>query len=157
LSDGNFSPRIQILHTPQTLAISNNDAFGYNIIGECSANNVPFCVLLKPGDSYEKLIPFREDYPIWLRDSIHPCMGFVLALDQPHAGVSDEDGTLTIAGIPKGNWPFVIWHERCGKIKKVDQAGVPIESADGQFWFTIQAGQISRHEFAIESESLRLP
>jgi hypothetical protein len=157
LTGGNFSPRIEILRTPQSVVIRNDDQRGYNITSDGWANNRPFSELLKPGDSIEKRVEFREWYPVRLSSSIHPWVaGYILALDQPHAAISDADGQLTIRDIPIGKWAFVVWHERSGVVKKAIHAGQPIEWPDGLMSCTIKPGENGLGEFALPLEQLRL-
>jgi hypothetical protein len=157
LRGGNFSPRIEILRTPQAVIIRNADPWGYNITADGGVQNRPFSELLKSGDSMEQRVDFMEPYPIRLQSSIHPWVaGYLLALDQPHAAISDADGRLTIRDIPIGKWAFVIWHERCGVVKQAIHAGQPIEWPDGLMAGTIKPGKNDVGEFALPPEQFRL-
>lgn len=157
LTGGNFSPRIEILRTPQTVVLRNADPWAYNITSDGQVNNRPFSEILKPGDSIEKGFEFREWHPVRLQSSIHPWVaGYLLVLDQPHAASSDADGRLTIRDIPIGKRAFVVWHERCGFVKRAVQAGQPIEWTDGIMPCTIKSGENGLGEFALAPEQLRL-
>jgi hypothetical protein len=157
LTGGNVSPRIAILRVPQTIVIRNTDSWGYNITSGGGVQNSPFSELLKPGDSIERRVEFREPNPVRLTSSIHPWVnGYILALDQPHAAISDADGRLTIKDIPIGKWGFVIWHERCAAVKKAVHAGQPIEWPGGLMWYTIKSGENDVGEFALAPAILRL-
>jgi hypothetical protein len=157
MKGGNFSPRIAILRTPQTVVVRNADTRGYNIMSDGSVQNRPFNELLKPGDSIEKRVEFREPYPIRLQSTIHPwVIGYILALDQPHAAITDVDGRLTISDIPIGNWGFVVWHERTAAVKKAVHKDQSIEWPGGVMWYTIKPGENDRGDFALQPEQLRL-
>ncbi len=38
--------------------------------------------------------------------------GYVVVVETPYYGITDEDGNYTIKNVPAGNYTLKIWHER---------------------------------------------
>ena len=120
-----FSPRVVLLRTTQTLAITNPDLVGHNtkidplnMANEASNDNLPAGArLLRNYTAAERL-------PTQVSCSIHPWMkGWVVIKDNPYMGVSDKDGNIVIKNVPAGKWTFQIWQERAGYVSKVSIDG----------------------------------
>lgn len=107
-----FEPHIATMRTTQTLVIKNSDPMGHNAKIDLF-NNTGVNPLIPPGQSVKLSFKSAETRPMPMSCSIHPWMsGHILIKEDPYVGVSDANGNVEIKNIPKGEWTFVIWHER---------------------------------------------
>jgi hypothetical protein len=122
-----FEPRITFLQSGDILHLSNRDAFGYNLNVNFFANP-PSNVALGSEAKVAIDTTKGEPAPIPIDCNIHPWMrAYIVALDHPFAGISDEDGLIEISGLPAGGeLIFRLYHEAAdGPIKQVLISGEP--------------------------------
>lgn len=110
--DCRFEPRITIAQAGDLLKITNPDTVAHNAnLG--FLNNRSSNVTVPSGQEIEISLKKDEPAPIPVVCNIHPWMkGFVMVLEHPFADVSDDNGTLTIKGLPANeDLVFRIFHE----------------------------------------------
>lgn len=120
-----FEPHVVVLQVGDTLEITNPDAVGHNANLNFLANpgqnpTIP------PAASVKVKIGMPEPGVIPVDCNIHPWMrAYLVVLDHPFAGVSDEDGMLEIKDVPAGSkLVFRLSHEAAdGAIKEVTIGG----------------------------------
>ena len=114
-----FEPHILVTQVGDTLRITNPDEVAHNA-NLNFFNNKAQNLTIPAGQLVEVPLEKDEPAPIPVDCNIHPWMkGFVLVLDHPYGAVSDDDGTLTIEGLPAGEeLTFRVYHESL-KIKEL--------------------------------------
>jgi len=113
-----FEPHVLIAQKGDTIKVTNPDAV---------AHNANFTFFNNPSQNFtipagqEKKVELEEDEPGLspVACNIHPWMkAFILVLDHPFAGATDENGEVVIKGLPTGKLVFRANHE-AGAIKNV--------------------------------------
>lgn len=135
-----FEPHVVIMQTGDTLKVTNPDPVGHNAnIGFFKNDAVNF--LLPPMAEKSIVLKEAEPAPIPAQCNIHPWMiSNVLVLEHPFAAKSDENGDLTIKGLPAGGkLIFRVWSE-AGTIGKVSVAGKEEEWKSQRFEVEIKPG-----------------
>lgn len=149
-----YEPRVVAMHTSQTLLIGNPDPIGHNTKGD-TFSNTPFNELIPAGGSLKKTLPKNESRPMPLACNIHEWMGgYILIRDNPYFGVSNEDGELSIAKVPAGDYTFIVWHERPGYVVKGKKDGKAVEWKAGKMDVKV-AGDVDLGEFVLPLDSLQ--
>ncbi len=137
--DCRFEPHVVIAQTGDTLNVTNPDAVGHNAnLGFFNNKQQNFTVAA----GQEKSVPLEEDEPapIPVICNIHPWMkAYIVVLDHPFAAASDENGELTIKGLPTGKLTFRANHE-AGSIKEVKIDGKDEEWSRSRFEIDIKPG-----------------
>jgi plastocyanin len=107
-----FEPHVILLRAGDTLRIGGGDGVGHNANVSFFANS-PQGIMIPPGAP--QIIPIAKPEPavIPVDCNIHPWMrAYIVALDHPFAGISDDDGLIEIKGLPAGgNLIFRLYHE----------------------------------------------
>jgi len=96
----------QVTHAVQTYPTHNSNLMQMIPAGKTDGFQLP--LQLKP----EK-VPFKVIDPTDASMS-----AYWVVLDHPYAAVTDKDGKFQIPQLPVGDHRFMIWHERCGYLKK---------------------------------------
>jgi len=139
--DCRFEPHIGLAQVGDTLLVTNPDPVGHNFnIG--FFNNKQENFTIPAGQQAEVEVKLAEPAPIPIDCNIHAWMkGYVVVLDHPYVGLSDENGDLVIEGLPVGKTlVFRAFHE-AGAIRQVSIAGEEVEWARSRFERTIEAGE----------------
>jgi plastocyanin len=149
-----FEPHIVIAQTGDVLKVTNPDSVGHN--ANLSFFNNKQQNLMIPA-TQEKEVPLVEvePAPIPVECNIHPWMkAYVVVLEHPFAAVSDENGDLTIKGLPAGEeLNFRVFHE-AGSIGEVTVEGKKEEWKKSRFDVKIKAGLNDLGTVVIPAESL---
>jgi len=111
-----YHPHVQVLQVNQPLQIKNSDATLHNVHAMPAVNSqfnegqsVQGMVSTKKFDKVE-MTPFR------VKCDVHGWMkSFMAVLPHPYWGVSQMNGTFTIANLPPGSYTVVAWHEKYGQ------------------------------------------
>ena len=134
-----FEPHVLIAQKGDTLRVTNPDEVGHNANLQFF-NNQAQNFLIPAGQEKSVMLEESEPAPIPVDCNIHPWMtARVLVLDHPFAAVSDENGDLTIKGLPTGELVFRAYHE-AGTIKEVNVAGKDDEWSRSRFEVDIKPG-----------------
>ncbi len=135
-----FAPHIVLTQVGDTLKVTNPDQVGHNA-NMSFFNNQAQNLLIPPGQQALVDLPLDEPAPIPVDCNIHPWMkSYVLVLSHPFAAVSDENGDLTITGLPVGQ-PLVFraFHE-AGAINTITIDGQQSQWKRSRFELQIEPG-----------------
>lgn len=132
-----YRPRVFGLRVNQPFDIINSDATLHNINAKPSANT-PFNIA-QPVKGMKTTKKFaKPEVMVKFKCNVHPWMSaYAGVLDHPFFGVSDDQGGVTIAGLPAGTYTLEAWHETYGtQTQTVSIAGGETKSVE--FTFTAQ-------------------
>jgi plastocyanin len=107
-----FEPHVLIAQAGDTLRVTNPDDVGHNAnLGFLNNDAQNFTIPAQQEKSI--VVKLAEPAPIEVACNIHPWMkARLLVLDHPFAAASDENGVLTIKGLPAGDEVvFRAYHE----------------------------------------------
>jgi len=109
-----YRPHIFGLQVNQPLEIVNSDATLHNVNAKPMIN-VPFN-LAQPVQGMKSLKKFtKPEIMVKFKCNVHPWMNaYGGVLDHPFFGVSDDQGAVTIVGLPAGTYTLEAWHEVYG-------------------------------------------
>jgi len=109
-----YTPHVSGVQVGQTLEIKNSDATLHNVHALAKANSefnvgqpVKDMVSKKTFDKEEVMIKFKCDVHGWMNS-------YMAVLPHPYFGVSQGNGSFTIAGVPPGTYTIEAWHEKFG-------------------------------------------
>ena len=138
--DCRFEPHIVIAQTGDTLKVTNPDDVGHNA-NLSFFNNKQQNLMIPATQEKDVALEKSEPAPIPVDCNIHPWMkAYVVVLDHPFAAVSDENGEMTIKGLPAGEeLVFRAYHES-GSIKEVVIGGKKDEWKRSKFEMEIEPG-----------------
>lgn len=114
-----FEPHVLVLQKGDSLEITNPDAVGHNAnLGFFENKQQNLNIPSKQSVTIE--LPKSEPGATPVDCNIHPWMkAYLLVLDHPFGAISDDNGELTIEGLPDGEeLVFRVFHEK-GSIKSV--------------------------------------
>ncbi len=152
-----FAPRVVMLQVGDTLEITNPDTVGHNANLNFFTNTAQN-ITIPPGAAKEIKIEKAEPGVIPVDCNIHPWMrAWVVALDHPFAGISNEDGEIEIKGLPVGEkLAFRISHEAAdGGIKEVKIGGKSETLKKNILEVMVKAGVNDLGTITIPAESLK--
>jgi len=152
-----FEPHIVIAQTGDKLKVTNPDAVGHNANMNFFENKAENLMIPAGKDQLVELAK-PEPAPIPIDCNIHPWMkSYVVVLDHPYAAVSDENGDLTIKGLPAGKkLTFRIFHE-AGAIKEVTIGGKKEEWKRSRFEVKIEPGMNDLGTVIVPAKALKKP
>lgn len=136
-----FEPHVVLAQAGDTLKVTNPDPVGHNAnINFFNNRAVNFTV--PPGGEKSVMLTKSEPAPIPAVCNIHPWMrAYVVVLDHSLAAVSDENGELTIEGLPAGKeLSFRIFQEAAGNLEAVQINGKSVELKLGRLDININPG-----------------
>lgn len=152
-----FEPRIVAMQAGDTLQITNPDAVGHNANLNFFANPAQN-ITIPPGA--EKLVKIEKPEPavIPVDCNIHPWMrAYVVALDHPFVGISDDSGVIEIEGLPAGgDLVFRLYHEAADSaIKEVMIEGKATQLKKNLVELNIKPGMNDYGTITIPSTALK--
>ncbi|MBI4585441.1 MAG: hypothetical protein HY717_15620 [Planctomycetes bacterium] len=111
-----FFPRVLPILKGTTVDFPNDDAIFHNVFSLSAAR--PFDLdIYEPGRI--KFVHFPNAGVVKVYCNIHPDMiSNIIVLNNPYFAVTDKKGFYVIAGVPDGDYPLRIWHERGGEARK---------------------------------------
>ena len=134
-------PRVAMVRTTQKITFINADPHGHNIRAD-AFDNASLNHLLPAGESTQVQFRKPEPLPMLLNDAIQPWLrGYIHVSEHPYHAVSNAKGELLIPNLPKGEWTFIVWHERAGYVKEAQVGGNPVKWERGRWHLDIQSGR----------------
>jgi len=134
-----YLPHVLGLQVGQNLTIRNSDGILHNINASPTENrpfNLSQPVNMDTNRSFataEVMVPVRCDVHGWMN-------AYIGVLEHPYFGVSSEDGSVSLEGLPPGDYVIEAWHERFGATT-TDVTVTTGETAEISFEFTdVMAG-----------------
>jgi plastocyanin len=102
-----FEPRVLVVQVGTTVDMPNNDRVLHNVFSFRDGKR--FDLGLYPVGTMRR-VTFDHSGVSRVFCNIHPNMAaYVLAVDTPYYGLSDEHGVLTIAGVERGTYTYHAW------------------------------------------------
>ncbi len=150
-----FEPHVVICQTGDTLKVTNPDAVGHNA-NLAFFNNKAQNPTIPASQEKSFLLEESEPAPIPVTCNIHPWMNArIVVLDHPFAAASDEDGNLSIKGLPTGEkLAFRVNHE-AGSIRSVEIDGEEVEWSRSVFEVEIKPGANDLGTVVLSAEALK--
>ena len=104
-----FFPHVLIATVGQQVDFPNDDPFQHNVFSSSEVKKFDLGIF-QSGQSRGVMFTRPGIVPIYC--NIHPQMeGFVIVLQTPFYGLSDEKGDIQIKNVPQGSYRFRVWHE----------------------------------------------
>ena len=109
-----YQPHVIGAMTGQNIQISNSDPVNHNIHPVPQINE-EWNDTQSPGEA-PKLRSFpKQEVMIPVKCNVHPWMrSYIGVVSHPFFGVTGEDGSFTIKGLPPGTYTIQTWHEKFG-------------------------------------------
>jgi plastocyanin len=150
-----FEPHILITQTGDTLKVTNPDPVGHNA-NINFFNNTAQNIMVPSGQEQTVKLEKEEPAPIPVDCNIHPWMkAYVVVLEHPFAAVSDENGELTIKGLPAGEkLTFRVYHEK-GAINEVQVNGKAEDWKRSRFEVDIRPGENDLGTVVVPADALK--
>lgn len=113
-----YVPHVVGVQAGQPLEISNSDATLHNVNAQTKKN--PGFNFAQPVQGMKSTKSFpNEEIMISLICNIHPWMkSYVGVVSHPFFGVSDDNGSFELKGVPAGTYTIEAWHEKYGATTK---------------------------------------
>ena len=122
-----FVPHILNIMVGDTIVEKNSDEVGHNANIHLF-NNPASGILIPTGRDREHTVRSAEPAPTPVECNIHPWMkAYVIVLDHPYVGISNEHGVIEIRDLPVGKIIFKLWHEH--SVKSMDSGELNGKSA----------------------------
>jgi len=108
-----YSPHVVGLQVDQTLTIRNSDGLAHNI-NAATTENRPFNISQPVSMETERTFGTAE-VMVPVRCNVHGWMNaYIGVVDHPYHAVSAADGSVSLSGLPPGDYVVEAWHERFG-------------------------------------------
>lgn len=149
-----FEPHVVIARTGDKLKITNPDAVGHNA-NLNFIRNTPQNLMIP--SSQEKVVDLEEEEPapIPVECNIHPWMkAFVVVLEHPFADVSDENGNITIEGLPAGKEITFAVRFEGGKLDEVKVGGKETQWKRQRFEVDLKAGDNDLGDILVSADAV---
>jgi hypothetical protein len=148
--DCKFQPRVVGLMRGQKLVIGNSDNVGHN--SNIAAQN--FNPIVAAGLKVESEPKTVTLIPNEVSCNIHPWMkGWVLVRPDPFFGISADDGSFEIKGLPAGQeLEFQVWQEKSGFVENVKLGDKASKWARGRFTQKLKSGDNDLGEIKVAAK-----
>ena len=131
-----YIPHVMALNVGQHFKVVNSDQTSHNIhpTPKMGGGNHEWNKSQPPGAPPFDVTWTAEEIAIPVKCNIHPWMhGFMAVVKGPN-GVSDNNGSYTVEGVPPGSYTVTAWQETLGtQTQKVTVAGGKAATADFTF------------------------
>ncbi len=134
-SNCRYGPHVLGVQTGQDIEITNSDNFLHNINATPTANRGFNRSQPRAGITSTQSFPLAE-VMVPVRCDVHGWMNaYIGVVDHPYFGVSGEDGSVSLEGLPPGDYVIEAWHEQYGTTT-TNVTVVTGETAEISFEFT---------------------
>jgi len=109
-----YEPHVLGIQANQPLEIVNSDPTLHNV--NCKpANSQPFNIA-QPVKGMKTTKKFtKSEIMVKCACNVHPWMAtYIGVVDHPYYGVTGDEGSFTLAGLPAGQYTLEAWHEKYG-------------------------------------------
>ena len=134
--DMQFVPHLLIVQTGTEITFPNGDNVSHHVYSFSEAKR--FELKLYKGDVYPP-VTFDQPGVVVLGCNIHDGMlGYIVVVDTPHFGKTDEQGVALIDGIPSGDYGVEVWTPRVrpAELPAAQQVAVANDAAKTQVRIT---------------------
>ena len=108
-----YEPHVMVAKAKQKIAIKNSDRFLHTSQALAGSKSIFNVALPIRGQVAKKKFPKRGVYSVHC--DVHSWMkAWVVVLEGEIHGVSDDQGKLTLTGVPAGQHEVELWHETLG-------------------------------------------
>jgi hypothetical protein len=109
-----YTPHVLGVVVNQPLRVHSADDTLHNVHYDPQANPPKNFAMVGAGQ--ERTVAFKEAEIFKVTCDVHPWMtAWVGVFENPYFGVTGDDGSYQIDGLPAGTYKLVVWHERLGK------------------------------------------
>lgn len=106
--DRMFVPHVLVLQSGTMVRFPNSDDIGHHVYSFSPAK--PFQLPLYKGTPTNPIV-FEKAGVVTLGCNIHDRMSaFIVVVDTPHFGKTDESGRVALEGIPSGRYTVNVWY-----------------------------------------------
>ena len=110
-----YFPHVLAVMEGQPVKIRNSDPTNHNIHFLPKINEE--LNKTQPKQGMEDKITLKTEEPFKVKCDVHPWMGMHLAVfNHPFFGVTGDEGTYEIKGLPPGKYVVEAWHEKFGTV-----------------------------------------
>lgn len=151
-----FEPRVTLTQVGDSIDITNPDDVGHNA-NLIFLGNEPQNFQIPPKQSKSVTMAVAEPTVASVQCNIHPWMkGYILAVDHPFFGVTDENGEVTVKGLPAGEVVLRAWHENGTFSKKIVVNGEETKWSKNVFEFELKAGENDYGTVEVPADQFRI-
>ena len=151
-----YRPRVVATRVGDTLRITNRDDVGHNA-NINFVSNPPRGFTIPAGADDDRQLARAEPAPVPIDCNIHPWMrAWLLVLDHPFVGVSDENGQVVIPGLPTRKLVFRVFHEAGAVTEVVPHGGQPVAWRRALFEVEIEPGLNDQGTVIVPEAALKL-
>ena len=130
-----YTPHVSAVQVGQVIQIKNSDATLHNVHAMPAVNSQFNEGQPVQGMVSEKKFDKVEMKPFRIKCDVHGWMkSYMAVLPHSYHGVSQANGTFSIANLPPGNYTLVAWHEKFGEQEQQVTVG-PKEQKQVTFTF----------------------
>lgn len=111
-----YVPHVLVVPAGGTVEFRNSDPVIHNVTLKAVRNRA-INQVIGPGSEFRmelkepEIIPLECDMHYWMK-------AWIFVADSPYYQVTGPEGSFLLAGLPKGRYTAVVWHEQLG-IKKI--------------------------------------
>ena len=151
-----YEPRVTLTQVGDTIEVVNQDDIGHNA-NFIFLSITPSGFQRPPGQPFKIKIQAPEPTVASVQCNIHPWMkAYVLAVDHPFFGVTDENGEVTIEGLPSGKVILRAWHENGTFSKQIIVNGHETKWSKNVFEFNLKTGDNDYGTVEVPADQFRI-
>jgi plastocyanin len=133
-----YNPHVVALMVGQPLRFRNSDQEAHNVHGRPQTVDAWNFLMSRPGSTRDVTFD-KPEVGIPVSCDVHPWMrAYVSVFADPYFAVTPPDGSVTLKGVPPGDYVVAVWHESLGTLVRPVTLP-PSGTADVQFTFQAAA------------------